>query len=191
MSDYSDIDIGNGEFIRVAGDGSTDGQAFYLNGERLIYVDEDALDVFASKTGATLTELDEARTVLTGGSLNPVAGLSFITDAVFSQIDAQNLKVGAFPEAQALTEAYLENFYKSGADQVERVYHGIHTGKTVAGETMAAYLDSDGNVAADITAIEAEFSSTDTALTESDLTEIQEQHGGTEPAGEDEPPTLL
>ena len=201
---YNDIDAGNGEIIQVSNDDSADGVRMVQDGEQVILVDEDALDVFAVKTTSTLTDLDEARTILTGGSLGPVAGLAMVPDNVYAQIDAQQLKTGAFPEALALTEAYLEHFYKPGADQVERIHHGINAAKTVAGESMAAYLDSDGNVAADVTAIDSEFTAGG-ALTATEFAALQDQSASTETngdanpqgsdqtesIGEDEPPTLL
>ena len=181
MSDnFNDIVDANGEIIHVRADDSADGQSLYQDGERIITVDEDALDVFAANASTTLTELDEARSIMTGGNLGPVAGYALVPDIVFSQIDAQQLKTGAFPEAVALTEAYLEHFYKSGADQVERIYHGIDTGKSIAGDSMAAYLDSDGNVAADVNAIDSEFTSGG-ALTQADLADLQSSAGATEP----------
>lgn len=125
MSDYNDIVDANGEIIHVSADDSADGVRLVQDGQQLIVVDEDAIAQFTTRTGSTLTDLGTARSVLTHGDMNAIAGLPFIGDSVFAQIDAQNLKLGAFPEAQALAEAYRENFYKSSADQVERIYHGI------------------------------------------------------------------
>ncbi|WP_026924438.1 hypothetical protein [Glycomyces arizonensis] len=186
MSDYRDIVDGNGEIIHVAADDSADGQSLYQNGERIITADEDAFDVFAVKTSSALTDLDEARSVLTMGDLGLVAGLGLVNDLVFSRIDAQHLKVGTFPEAEALAIAYLEHFYKPGAEAVERVWHGIDTGKTVATDTMAAYVDADGNVAADVTALASEFDNSDGTLTETEFAEFQTHGPETEAPGGDE-----
>lgn len=170
---YSDIVGADDEVIHVVPDDSAGGQSLYQDGERIITADEDAFDVFAVKTSSSLTDLDEARSVLTQGDLGSVAGLGLVNDLVFSRIDAQRLRVGGFPEAEALTTAYFEHFYKPGAEAVERVWHGIDTGKTVATDTMAAYVDADGNVAADVTALTSEFDDATGALTETDLTELQ------------------
>jgi hypothetical protein len=194
---YSDIDLGNGEVIHVVPDDSAGGQSLYQDGEKIITADEDAFNVFALKTSSSLTDLDEARAVLTMGDLGSVAGLGLVNDLVFSRIDAQRLRVGAFPEAEALATAYLEHFYKPGAEAVERVWHGIDTGKTVATDTMAAYIDADGNVAADVAALASEFDGATGALTETDLAEIQthgsetETPGGSENTGGDEESTRI
>lgn len=183
MSDYNDIVDGNGEIIHVASDDSADGQSLYRDGERIITADEDAFDVFAVKTTSALTDLDEARSVMTMGDLGPVAGLGLVNDLVFSQIDAQHLRVGTFPEAEALATAYFEHFYKPGAEAVERVWHGIDTGKTVATDTMAAYVDADGNVAADVSALASEFDDSTGTLTEAEFAGIQAHSPETETPG--------
>ncbi|MEV3935584.1 hypothetical protein AB0K52_06360 [Glycomyces sp. NPDC049804] len=170
--DYSDIVDSNGEIIQVSADDSADGVRLTQDGEQVILVDEDAISQFTTSAGATLTDLGTARAVLTNGDMNLVDGLPFIGDSVFAQIDAKNLKLGTFPEAQALAEAYFQNFYMSSADQVERIYHGIGTGQTVAGETVAAYLDSDGNVSADMSSLSSEFTTAGGGLTEADLAEM-------------------
>ncbi|MBO3733124.1 hypothetical protein [Glycomyces niveus] len=172
MSDYNDIVDANGEIIHVSADDSADGVRMTQDGEQLVLVDEDAIAAFTTRAATTLTDLDTARSVLTVGDMNAVAGLPFIGDSVFVQIDAKNLKIGTFPEAHALAEAYFQNFYLSSADQVERIYHGIGTGKTVADETMTAYLDSDGNVSADMSALAGEFTTAGGGLTEADLAEM-------------------
>ena len=82
--------------------------------------------MFVERTGSSLTDIDEARSVLSQGNYYPVAGLTFITDAAFSQVDAKESPVGGFPEAEGLARAYRENFYLVGA--VERIRHGIDTG---------------------------------------------------------------
>jgi hypothetical protein len=194
---YSDIDLGNGEVIHVVPDDSAGGQSMYQDGEKIITADEDAFDVFAVKTDSSLTDLDEARSALTMGDLGSVAGLGFVNDLVFSRIDAQRLRVGAFPEAEALATAYFEHFYKPSAEAVERVWHGIDTGKTIATDTMAAYVDADGNVAADVTALTSEFDGATGALTGEDLAELQ-THGsetetpdGSEGTGGDEDSTRI
>lgn len=189
MSDYNDIVDANGEIIHVSADDSSDGVKLVQDGQQVVLVDEDAIAMFTTRTGSTLTDLGTARSVLTNGDMNLLAGLPFLGDSMFAQIDAQNLKLGAFPEAQALAEAYRENFYKSSADQVERIYHGIGTGKSVAGETMTAYLDSDGNVSADMSALAGEFTSAGGGLTEADLAAM-DTHEAAEGDGTDgESPT--
>jgi hypothetical protein len=185
----NDIVDANGEIIQVSTDDSADGMRLVQDGQQLILVDEDAIAQFTTRTVSTLTDLGTARGVLTQGNTNFIAGVPFMSDSVFAQIDAQNLKLGTFPEAQALAEAYLENFYKSSADQVERIYHGIGTGKTVAGETISAYLDSDGNVTADMSALEGEFTSAGGGLTEADLAAMDTHEAAEGTGAEGETPT--
>lgn len=187
--EYSDIVDSNGEIIQVSADNSTDGVKLVQDGQQLILVDEDAITQFTTRAVTTLTDLDTARGVLTQGNTNFLAGLPFLGDTAFAQIDAQNLKLGTFPEAQALAEAYLENFYKSSADQVERIYHGIGTGKTVAGDTISAYLDEDGNVTADMSALEGEFATADGALTEADLAAMGTHETAESTGADSETPT--
>jgi hypothetical protein len=187
--DYNDIVDSNGEIIQVSADDSADGVRLVQDGQQLIVVDEDAITQFTTRAVTTLTDLETARSILTHGNTNAIAGLPFIGDSVFAQIDAQNLKLGAFPEAQALAEAYRENFYKSSADQVERIYHGIGTGKTVAGETVMAYLDEDGNVSADMSALAGEFTSAGGGLTEADLADMGTHEAAEGTGTEGETPT--
>ncbi|THV40641.1 hypothetical protein [Glycomyces buryatensis] len=184
---YSDIDDGSGEIIHVGADDSADGVKLVQNGEQIIVVDEDALTVFSTKTGQTLDDLEPVRSLVTGGQLNNVPQFGQYGDMQFQSIDAQNLKLGNFPEAQALSEAYFKNFYQGSADQVERVHHGIATGKTVAGDTMASYLDNDGNVAADVTSIDSEFAGTG-LITSSEFDELQEGTETEEPSASEPAP---
>jgi hypothetical protein len=157
LSDFNDIVDGNGEHIEVVADDSADGQSMYQDGERVIAVDEDALIVFAERTGLVLEDLEPVRALVTGGDLAHVPQFGRYGDMAFRSIDAQNLKLGTLPEAAGLAAAYFRNFYVAGADQVERVCHGIGTGGDVAGATIDAYLDSDGNAAADIDGVASEF----------------------------------
>jgi hypothetical protein len=187
--EYNDIVDSNGEIIQVSADDSADGVRLVQDGQQLIVVDEDAITQFTTRAVTTLTDLETARSILTHGNTNAIAGLPFIGDTVFAQIDAQNLKLGAFPEAQALAEAYRENFYKSSADQVERIYHGIGTGKTVAGDTITAYLDEDGNVTADMSALAGEFTSAGGGLTEADLADMDTHEAAEGTGTEGETPT--
>lgn len=172
--DYSDIVDSNGEIIQVSADGSADGVRMVQDGQQLVVVDEDALTVFATKTGQTLEELEPVRSLVTGGNLNNVPQFGQYGDVQFQSIDAQNLKLGNFPEAQELSEAYFQNFYRDSADQVERIQHGIATSKSVAGDSLTAYLDSDGNIAADVTAVNSELSDTG-LITTAEFTELQSE----------------
>lgn len=176
MSDQNEIVDANGEIIHVSSDDSADGVRMVQDGQQIILVDEDALAAFTSRTGLTLEDLEPVRSLVTGGNLANVPQFGQYGDVQFQSIDAQNLKVGSFPEARALAEAYFQNFYKDSADQVERVYHGIDTGKIVAPDTMASYLDSDGNIAADVTTVGSEFQSATGAITSNDLGEL-DSHG--------------
>lgn len=157
MSDFNDIADGDGELIDVVADDSADGQSLYQDGELVIVVDEDALIVFAERTGLMLEDLEPVRALVTGGDLAHVPQFGRYGDIAFHSIDAQNLKLGTLPEAAGLAEAYYRNFYIGSADQVERVCHGIGTGGIVADATIESYLDSDGNVAADVAGVASEF----------------------------------
>lgn len=170
--DYNDIVDSNGEIIQVSADDSADGVRLVQDGQQLVVVDEDALTVFSTRTGQTLEDFEPVRSLVTGGNLNNVPQFGQYGDMQFQSIDAQNLKLGNFPEAQALSEAYFQNFYRDSADQVERIHHGIATSKAVAGDSMTAYLDSDGNIAADVTAVNSELSDTG-LITTAEFTELQ------------------
>ncbi len=62
---------------------------------------------------------------------------------------------------------------------------------------MAAYVDADGNVAADVSALASEFDGSTGALTEEDLAELQthdsetETQGGGESTGGEEESTRI
>lgn len=188
--DYNDIVDSNGEIIQVSADNSADGVRLSQGGEQVVVVDEDALTVFSTRTGQTLEELEPVRSLVTGGNLNNVPQFGQYGDVQFQSIDAQNLKLGAFPEAEALAEAYFQNFYRGSADQVERIHHGMATTKTVAGDTMTAYLDTDGNIAADVDTVTSELADTG-LITTAEFTELQSGSDTEAPAAQDDTATTV
>ena len=169
------IDAGNGETIIVVQDGSADGYTMYSSSSgRVIVADEDAL----AELGIKMSDIEEllagTRDLVTNGNLTVVRGAEYaqMTDIQIAQVDALNLKLGTFPDAEEVRELYRENFYKAKAEQIERIAHGYATGREVADSIRTEYVNNDGDVAATVDQLGTQFANSD-GISEEELAEAQ------------------
>jgi hypothetical protein len=147
------------------------------------YTDE-AFQEFISSMESTLNGLDFMRGMVTNGEVTRIRGeLDFVVDpAMIQRVDTLNLKLGGFDDAMSLQEVYRENFYKTRADQIERIYQSYETSREVTSDIHEHYIDAEGNVEADINVVGNEF---DAAGGPSE-TDIEEVHGRNEEAAAQE-----
>lgn len=162
---------------------------------------EESFEEFISKMGSTIQDLGFFRDKLLGGTVVTVReswNHDYLSMGAMQEVDALNLKLGGFDDAIELQEAYRTVFYPSRAEQLDRVYHGLDTGRIVSEDIKTSYIENDGDVSADVVSVESEFDSRDTDIDENDVTEVRtENDRGTDmPAtgGEgdaEEPPPML
>ncbi|SDE42391.1 hypothetical protein SAMN05216270_12111 [Glycomyces harbinensis] len=148
---------------------------------------EESFDEFISKMGLTIQDLDGYRSQVLGGSvirlregMNP----EYISAGSFRTVDTVNVPFGTFDDAVELAEAYKGTFYPSRAEQLDRVFHGLDTGRVVSEDIKVSYLESDGNVSADVVSIGSEFD-TRGSVSENEVTEVQEENSEEEPPASD------
>lgn len=184
------IDAGNGETIIVVQDGSADGYTMYSSTDgRLVVADEDAL----SELGIKMRDIEEllagTRDLVTNGNLTVVRGAQYaqMPDYQLAQVDALNLKLGTFPDAEEVRNLYRENFYMAKADQIERIAHGYTTGRQVAEDVRTEYVNNDGDVAASVEQLGNEFTESD-GISEEELADAQAENDGTDTETETETP---
>jgi hypothetical protein len=176
---------------------TTAGQQFQMTAE--------SFDEFISKMGLTIQDLDIYRSQVMGGSvvrmregMNP----EYISAGSFREVDTVNVRFGGFDDALELAEAYKGTFYPSRAEQIDRVFHGLDTGRVVSEDIKVSYLDSDGDITADITNIEGGFDSRG-GVSENEVTEVSNENDedetsepgtetpGAETPGSEDEPTML
>jgi hypothetical protein len=164
---------------------------------------EESFDEFISQMGLTLTDLEYYRSQVLGGSvvrLREGANPEYMNSGSLREVDTVNLPFGAFDDAIELQEVYKTVFYPSRAEQIDRVTHGLNTGKVISEDIKTTYLESDGDVNASVTSIQSEFNSRGGSITESDVNEAREDGTGDSvgapptgdsPAGDEGQPDLL
>ncbi|WP_112133645.1 hypothetical protein [Glycomyces dulcitolivorans] len=163
---------------------------------------EESFDDFISEMGLTVSDLEFYRSQVMGGSVVRVregANPEYMNSGTLRDVDTVNLPFGGFDDAKELAVAYKTVFYPSRAEQIDRVSHGLNTGKVISEDIKTGYLQSDGNVTASVTSIGSEFDSRGGGITESDVTDARNDNNnetdtppvGDEPAGDDGPPELL
>jgi hypothetical protein len=157
---------------------------------------EGSFDEFISKMGLTIQDLDMYRSQVMGGSvvrLREGASPAYISPSSFSTVDTVNVPFGDFDDARELAEAYKGTFYPSRAEQLDRVYHGLDTGRVVSEDIKISYMESDGDVTADITSVQGGFDSRG-GVSENEVTEVANENAedetstpGTETPGTETP----
>lgn len=157
---------------------------------------EESFDEFISKMGLSIQDLDTYRSQVMGGSVirfregpNPEA----ISAANFRAVDTVNVPFGTFDDAVELAEAYKGTFYPSRAEQLDRVFHGLDTGRVISEDIKVSYLESDGNVSADVNSVQSEFDSRGGGISENDVNDVRndndaDEPGATEPGADTETP---
>ncbi|MCH7232594.1 hypothetical protein L0U85_17290 [Glycomyces sp. L485] len=152
---------------------------------------EESFEEFIGGMGVTLDDLNIYRSMVTGGQVTrPREGAypGVFNPGMFEQVDTTTLKFGGFDDALELQQVYKETFYPSRAEQLDRIYHGLDTGRVISEEIKEGYLNADGNVSADVENVSNEFDTSGGGLTENDVTEVQQQNeedGLNEPADQD------
>ncbi|GAA2265968.1 hypothetical protein GCM10009853_019000 [Glycomyces scopariae] len=163
---------------------------------------ESSFDDFISEMGLTVSDLEFYRSQVMGGSvvrLREGANPEYMNSGSLRDVDTVNLPFGGFDDAKELAEAYKSVVYPTRAEQIDRVAHGLNTGKVISEDIKTTYLQSDGNVTASVTSIGSEFDTRGGGLTENDVNEAREDNtrGSDDappadaPAGDDEQPGML
>lgn len=166
-----------------------------------VQMTEESFDEFISKMGTTIDDLDTFRAQLLSGSTvvtRPYTESYPQAGYYQAEIDTQNLKLGGFDDALELQEAYRTVFYPSRAEQLDRVFHGLDTGRVVSQDIKTSYLENDGNVTADVVSIQSEFDSSGGSITAGDVDEARSENErgsdmpatGNEPGSEEQPRVL-
>jgi hypothetical protein len=155
---------------------------------------EESFDEFISKMDLTLQDLGLFRDRLLQGTVVTIRegwNQDYLNMGAIQEVDALNLQLGTFDDAVELQEAYRTVFYPSRAEQLDRVYHGLDTGRVISQDIKVSYLESDGNVTADVSSIQGEFDSRGGGLSESDVEDVRGENEGTdeEPGTEGDPGT--
>jgi len=153
---------------------------------------EDSFEDFISKMGVTIDDLGLFRDKVLQGSVVSVRegwNQEYLSMAAFEDVDAVNLKLGGFDDAIELQQAYKTVYYPSRAEQLDRVYHGLDTGRVISEDIKTSYLESDGDITADVTSVQSEFDSRGGNISAGDVDEARadnKQDSG-EPASDSEP----
>ena len=148
---------------------------------------EESFDEFISKMGVSIQDLDTYRSQVMGGSvirlregLNP----EYLSAGSFREVDTVNVPFGGFDDALELAEAYRGTFYPSRAEQLDRVFHGLDTGRVISEDIKVSYLESDGNVSADVVSVQSGFDSRG-GVSENEVTEVNNENSDEETPGAD------
>ncbi|MDA1362449.1 hypothetical protein O1R50_22685 [Glycomyces luteolus] len=137
---------------------------------------EDSFDEFITKLGSTIEDLATFRAQLLSGSTvvtRPYTEAYPQAGYYQAEIDTLNPKFGGFDDALELQQVYRTVFYPTRAEQLDRVYHGLDTGRVVSEDIKTSYLENDGNVSADVVNIQSEFESSGGGITASDVDEVK------------------
>ncbi|MCC3763847.1 hypothetical protein K3N28_12300 [Glycomyces sp. TRM65418] len=161
---------------------------------------EESFDEFISKMDSTIQDLGYFRDKLLGGTVVTIRenwNQDYLSMGAMQEVDAVNLKLGGFDDALELQEAYRTVFYPSRAEQLDRVYHGLNTGRVISEDIKTSYIENDGAVSADVVTVQNEFDSRGTGINANDVAEVQAENSrgtdvpaGTEPGTEEAPPML-
>jgi len=162
---------------------------------------EESFDEFLVKMGTTIEDLGTFRAQVLSGSAvvtRPYAEAYPQAGYYQAEIDTQNPKFGGFDDALELQEAYRAGFYPTRAEQLDRVYHGLDTGRVVSEDIKTSYIENDGNVSADVVNIQSEFDTKGGSITSSDVDEARAENEGnnetsttSDGSGSEEPPPML
>lgn len=159
---------------------------------------EESFDEFITKMDTTIQDLGLFRDRLLQGTVITLRegwNEDYLSMGAIQEVDALSLQLGTFDDALELQEAYRTVYYPSRAEQLDRVYHGLDTGRVISQDIKESYLTSEGDVTADVTSIQSEFDSRG-GPSMGDVEDIRsENQGGDdgEPGaeGEEEEPRML
>ncbi|MEV3939290.1 hypothetical protein AB0K52_25330 [Glycomyces sp. NPDC049804] len=140
---------------------------------------EESFDEFISKMDTTIQDLGLFRNRVLDGTVVTIReswNQDYLSMGAMQEVDALNLKLGGFDDALELQEAYRTVFYPSRAEQLDRVVHGLDTGRVVSEDIKNSYLENDGNVSADVVNIQSEFDSKAGGITAGDVDEARSEN---------------
>lgn len=168
-----------------------------------VQMTEESFDEFITKMDTTIQDLGLFRDRILEGTVVTIReswNQDYLSMGAMQEVDAQNLKLGSFDDALELQEAYRTVFYPSRAEQLDRVFHGLDTGRVVSQDIKTSYLENDGNITADVVNIQSEFDSSGGNITAGDVDEARSENTrgsdmpatGQQPApGTEEQPRVL
>lgn len=153
---------------------------------------EESFDEFISKMGITLDDLELYRSQVMGGSvvrLREGANPEYLSAGSFQPVDTVNVPFGGFDDALELAESYKSVFYPGRAEQIDRVFHGLDTGRAISEDIKVSYLEADGNVTASVVSVQSEFDSRGGGLSENDVNDVRgDNERGNDTPGSGETP---
>lgn len=162
---------------------------------------EESFEEFISKMDTTIQDLGYFRDKLLSGTVVTIReswNQDYLSMGAMQEVDATNLKLGGFDDAIELQEAYRTVFYPSRAEQLDRVYHGLDTGRVISQDIKTSYIENDGDISADVTSLQNEFDNRGTGINANDVDEVRTENDrgtdtpttGNEPGSEEPPPML-
>jgi hypothetical protein len=162
---------------------------------------EESFDEFISKMDTTIQDLGYFRDKLLSGTVVTIReswNQDYLSMGAMQEVDATNLKLGGFDDAIELQEAYRTVFYPSRAEQLDRVYHGLDTGRVISQDIKTSYIENDGDISADVVNVQNEFDNRGSGINASDVDDVRTENQteselpatGNE-SGSEEPPPML
>jgi hypothetical protein len=152
---------------------------------------EESFEEFISKMGLTIEDLDFYRGQVIGGSVTRLregANPEYMNSGSLRDVDTVNLPFGGFDDAKRLAESYKAVVYPGRAEQIDRVFHGLDTGRVISEDIKTSYLQNDGNISADVASVQNEFETRGGDVTQSDVDEVRGDNASEEtPGAENEP----
>lgn len=140
---------------------------------------EESFDEFITKMGTTIEDLGLFRNRILEGTVVTIReswNQDYLSMGAMQEVDALNLRLGGFDDALELQETYRTVFYPSRAEQLDRVVHGLDTGRVVSEDIKNSYLENDGNVSADVANIQGEFDTKGGSITAGDVDEARSEN---------------
>jgi hypothetical protein len=126
---------------------------------------EESFDEFISKMDLTIQDLGLFRNRVLEGTVVTIReswNQDYLSMGAMQEVDALNLKLGGFDDALEL--------------QLDRVVHGLDTGRVVSEDIKNSYLENDGNVSADVVNIQSEFDSKGGSIMADDVDEARSEN---------------
>lgn len=162
---------------------------------------EESFEEFISKMDTTIQDLGYFRDKLLSGTVVTIReswNQDYLSMGAMQEVDATNLKLGGFDDALELQEAYRTVFYPSRAEQLDRVYHGLDTGRVISQDIKTSYIENDGDISADVVNVQNEFDNRGSGINASDVDEVRTENqreselpGTGNESGSEEPPPML
>ncbi|MFC4337449.1 hypothetical protein [Salininema proteolyticum] len=139
---------------------TSSGVAIYLGDQRVVEVDEDAIDEFCRKTGRSVDEFVEVVNELaTGiayeGPRFDENGNGLLGQTVTYQGDDPEL--GSFDDAMDLRTTYFDDLYQPRTQELDEIRHYGTEAANAAAEARDRYVETDEAISADFSKLFNEF----------------------------------